>query len=202
MLAGADNTSWGHKSSLIPTTWNPADKAAGISLTNGNRTATWGSYDESLRGVHGVDIETEFAYLEFTPDNEYATGFFGIANASAALTGTNHYADGNSWMLYVLDGRKQYTTATAYGASGITPAQIGMMAIGGGKVWWGVDGTYFASGDPAAGTGAAFTGLTGIMYPYAFHGSATAAAYTINCGQEPFAFGPPSGFPPGWGAIE
>lgn len=204
MFAGVDQTSWGHRSSLIPTTWNSADKAAAIVLSNGDRTADWnGSNDISVRGAYGINIATETAYLEFTADNaDGLTSRFGMANASAPVSGSNHSTNANSWMLVMSNGDIENTSEAGYG-SGMVVGEVGMMAISDGKVWWGKSGVWFASGNPATGANPAFTGLTGSMFPYAFNGNGGSnnGEITINCGQVPFTYTPPAGFLPGWGEI-
>ena len=64
------------------------------------------------------------------------------------------------------------------------------------KIWWGKNGTWFASGDPVAGTNAGFTNVTGgTLFPSTGDGS-TAGTFnnTLNFGQRPFAYTPPTGF--------
>lgn len=203
MLVGPDNTSWGHKSTLIPTTWNPADKAAECTLSNGNLTASFSVGDKGVRGIQGIDIESATgAYLEFTMVSAALDGFFGIATAAAPLTGSNCYADAGSWLYALNGGGKVNTSSAAYGSSYVD-GYVGMMTIADGKVWWGLEGTWFDSGDPASGTNPAFSGLTGVVYPYANNvGGGTARAFNLNCGQSPFAYNPPSGIMPGWGVLE
>jgi hypothetical protein len=62
-----------------------------------------------------------------------------------------------------------------------------------GKFWVGKNGTWLVSGDPAAGTNALFTNLTGEIIPmigvYASGNTGSA-----NFGQRPFAYTAPSGF--------
>ena len=63
-----------------------------------------------------------------------------------------------------------------------------------GKIWWGVNGTWFNSGDPAAGTGAQYTGISG-TYHLAFSASDyEGMGGTMNFGQAAFAYTAPSGF--------
>jgi hypothetical protein len=66
-----------------------------------------------------------------------------------------------------------------------------------GKIWFAKNGTWQASGDPAAGTNAAFSSITsGDYFPY-ISNQTTAnndhAGY-VNFGQRPFSYTPPTGF--------
>ncbi|MEQ8318780.1 MAG: hypothetical protein RH946_00835 [Rhodospirillales bacterium] len=205
MFAGPDNTSWGHRSSFVPTTWNPADKAASITLSNGDLTAEFTAGDTSHRAILGIDVTTvAAAYMEFTPDTTegIASGRFGIALSTAPLTGSNHVDNAASWVFTMDSGYITNTSSAAYG-SALTLGEVGMMAISDGKVWWGKEGTWFDSGDPETGDNPAFSGLTGVVYPYNYHGGGPSnAIVTANFGQNPFEFTPPAGFLPGWGAVE
>ena len=70
------------------------------------------------------------------------------------------------------------------------------------KIWWGLNGTWFASGNPVTGTNAAFDGNMSTTVNYLPHISGY--AYTANSqtplnakanfGQRPFAYTPPTGF--------
>ena len=67
-----------------------------------------------------------------------------------------------------------------------------------GKIWFGKNGTWFASGDPVAGTNAAYTDIVSAGYKWFpaisnFYGNTTNTA-NANFGQRPFAYTPPTGF--------
>jgi hypothetical protein len=62
-----------------------------------------------------------------------------------------------------------------------------------GRVWWGKNNTF--SGDPAAGTGAAYTNLTGaIKAQVGMMGTGHNVVLTANFGETAFTYTPPSGF--------
>lgn len=65
-----------------------------------------------------------------------------------------------------------------------------------GKIWYGKNGTWFGSGDPAAGTNASQTITTGVTYAPMFgrHSSNLNTEAFANFGQRPFAYTPPTGF--------
>jgi hypothetical protein len=64
------------------------------------------------------------------------------------------------------------------------------------KVYFGKNGTWFASGDPVAGTNAAFTGFSGTFFIGGALYSGGFSSAIFNFGQRPFAYTPPTGFLP------
>jgi hypothetical protein len=82
----------------------------------------------------------------------------------------------------------------SYGTA-LTAGQVFMCAIDldNLKLFFGSQGTWFASSDPVAGTSPAYTLSAGLYCPISrpFGGS---AAISINFGQRPFAYTPPTGF--------
>ena len=79
------------------------------------------------------------------------------------------------------------TTFTSYAANDVV-----MVAYKNGKIWFGKNGTWMNSGDPAAGTGAvdSAVAITKEWKPYFGYNS----SWTANFGQRPFSYTPPSGF--------
>jgi hypothetical protein len=67
-----------------------------------------------------------------------------------------------------------------------------MVAYSNGKIWFGKNGTWMNSGNPAAGTGAVDTGVSTskTWLPYFGYNS----NWTANFGQRAFAYTPPTGF--------
>ena len=64
-----------------------------------------------------------------------------------------------------------------------------------GKVWFGKNNTWQASGNPSAGTNEAYSSLSGTFGPFAGKDAAgNQPTVVLNCGQRPFTYTPPSGF--------
>ncbi len=106
--------------------------------------------------------------------------------------------DTDSWGLLTnssTNWSKYYNAAqTSFGG---TPAVDDVMQIAvdadAGKVWFGVNNVWFGSGDPAAGTNEAFSGLSGdLTIGVSTHGATI--ALQMNYGQLGFAYTPPLGF--------
>ena len=68
--------------------------------------------------------------------------------------------------------------------------------IGNGKLFFAINNTWQNSGDPAAGTNAAFTSLSGAMFLLWGSDNATRAASLTVIAS--YSYSPPSGFTRGW----
>ena len=97
--------------------------------------------------------------------------------------------------------RSNNTTAVAgYISGGITGGDVVQVAYdaGAGKLWLGKNNTWGSNGgagNPAAGTNAGITGLSGEFIPVVEYASdAGLVSATLNSGQRPFAYTAPSGF--------
>ena len=68
--------------------------------------------------------------------------------------------------------------------------------VGGGKVWWGKNGTWLNSGVPASGTGAIYTNVSGAIFPAASNidKGVGSGVLDYNFGQQPFVYTPPTGY--------
>ena len=112
--------------------------------------------------------------------------------ASARIGSTATSYSYNSW-----NGQKQNNnTSAAYGNTYTTNDVISIaLDLDSGKIWWAKNGTWQASGDPSAGTNAAFSSITSGLYTAAC-GDDTGGGIVLNYnfGQRPFAYTPPTGF--------
>ena len=61
-----------------------------------------------------------------------------------------------------------------------------------GKLWFGLNGTWFNSGNPATGANANYSNLSGSIAPAV--GTYSSGAISVNFGQRPFTYTPPSGY--------
>jgi hypothetical protein len=176
--------------SLTYATWNPADKSAGMALSGGNLTSD-GSDAGTVRATLGKATGKWYWEITFGSPPERDVG---IAKATHAL-GTYCGGTSDSWGYYLGDG-KVYTGAdsgTAYGGTAGAGAVISVaLDMTNGKVFFAINGTWQSSGNPAAGTNPAFSGLSGTIYPCIGGGDNGIA--TANFGASAFAFTPPAGF--------
>lgn len=142
-------------SDLTPAKWNSADKGSNVSLYYGDLSARMSGVTEGIRATLGVSSGKY--YWEFSQASSSNACIVGIANSSYSLTtflGTNS----NSYGVQLNN--------TGY-ASNFSQYDRGMVALNmdDGEWFMGRNGTWFNSGDPAAGTNPRNTGLSGTWFP-------------------------------------
>lgn len=183
---------------LSGSAFNPSDKNSNIALSNGNHTA------ESVGGgwklVRGTDAKSSGRwYAEIRVDDGVNEGnsigagdvFIGLDNGAGGLSSYPGTTSGN--VGYYCRGG--YYTGWSVVGDGPFWGSGRVLGIAydadSGKVWFSRDGVF--AGDPAAGTGAAVTGLnTGQMIALGMntHG----AIMTVRTAAKDFIHAPPSGF--------
>lgn len=182
-------------------TWNPLDKHGGLSLSNANRTLTRVTSDGNAvaRATVAKDGATGEGYFEYVVDDPTVSPFatIGLAPASLSLSSFPG-ATSDSFSYYQQTGEKyNNNTPTSYGTAWDDAGDIVMVFLRNGKLYFGLNGTW--SGDPVAETGAAFSGLTGALYP-ATSLYRVSADTTFLCDPADHTYGPPSPLSnPGWG---
>jgi hypothetical protein len=177
-------------------TFNPLNNpATSATLGNGNLEVT--ANTSAFQAVTGTGFASSGKwYAEFTQEVTADDQVVGIAaNTFVPSSAGNRYVGrtADSYAMYS-DGRKiNNNTFTSYGNSWATGDVIGVaFDLDNGKVWFSKNGTWQASGDPAAGTNAAFTGISG-SYTFACSPYGT-GKFIFNAGARPFAYTAPSGF--------
>ncbi|MGB1561539.1 MAG: SPRY domain-containing protein [Sinimarinibacterium flocculans] len=200
-------TTRGHHGLLLPSAggggysgWNPADKDANTVLSESNFRATAASnFAQLVRSVAG---KTDGKwYVEFVLGIS-TTGVgviaVGAANESASLAqfvGQNQ----NGWGHWGQTPRRWHNSvATAYGTAFANNDVIGMaLDLPNNSVWWSRNGEWQGGGNPAAGTGAAFTSLSGTIYLAA---SCWASSNNVLVRTDPAtqASSAPASFTAGW----
>ncbi|WP_431861337.1 SPRY domain-containing protein [Azospirillum sp.] len=152
--------------------WNPADCAAGITLSGGNLVASDGA--SSARSVRGQPaLPSRKLYWEIALSSPGAWNI-GVATASMPLT-IAPGQDVNSWGLasngYAYYNNSGVPVVAVPGANDVIRVAVD---VPNGKIWYGLNGTW--AGDPSAGTSPANTGLSGTLY--ACLGYQTSGGYT------------------------
>lgn len=183
----------------IYTTWNPSDKGSEITLSGGNLVATKSGSTSAfmnggIRSTLGVSSGKHYFEYVYTEDNGSNWPLVGVGNSSGSLS--DHVgSDGNSWGIYAPDGDKYHDdTGSDYGSSFAQGDVIGIaLDMGAGKVWFSKNGTWMNSGNPAAGTGEAFSGLSGTIYAMIVIFQ-PGSAWTAKFGASALSYSAPSGF--------
>jgi hypothetical protein len=123
----------------------------------------------------------------------------GVVNGSwnnADLIGSN----ANGWGIIV---QSNANNGQAYHSNSVTSSyatyangDTAMVAfdVDTGKIWFGRNGTWFNSGNPASGTGNIYSNLAGTIFPAISNRASTGGVIHANFGQRPFAYTAPSGF--------
>ena len=171
-----------------------------LDLSGTAATFQWGNLQVTRSGASFAQAYSSIAMTSGTWYFEMTAGA-DVANLDAGLiTGTtnpaaNRYLGQDAYTYaYAPSGQKvNNATFSAYGNSWTSGDVIGVILdADAGKLWFSKNGTVQASGDPVAGTNAAFTGLTG---PYRFAVDVeNGGICDVNFGQRAFAYTPPSGF--------
>jgi hypothetical protein len=179
-------------------TLNPLDEpstyAAAGSSANGNLDFSV-SNDAAMGATFAVSSGKW--YWEMTVVSGHSAGANTIWTAITSINPSSSnklaWQSGSGSRSYATTGLKfNENTSSSYGNTYTNGDVIGCaLDLDNGKVYWSKNGTFQASGDPVAGTNAAFTGLTGTWLPEATQNAGVTA---WNFGQRPFAYTPPSGF--------
>ena len=173
---------------------NTLEKTGG-SVVDGSLNFTNGSATNHMVG--STFVPTGLCYAEFQPtgwgngnNNIGLRTNLGASNSLISASGGVAYELRNGAVIF--NGTTQATYTAATGTS-----NVAMLAYdpSSGKLWFGLDGTWFNSGNPAAGTGQVYTITTPTDAWRIFVQSWDATnAMSANFGQRPFAYTPPTGF--------
>jgi hypothetical protein len=178
--------------------WNPLlpinSSSEATNVLDGNLQLKGYNAAYNTWAVGTIEVSSGKWYYEFTNNNAADWQRIGIISTSGKLNPNDASA---YYMYYSLNGNKISTggTSSAYGAAWTTGDIIGCaLDLTNGKIFFSKNGVWQASGDPVAGTNAAYTGLTGAFAPASLIGSAVANSAFANFGQRPFSYTPPTGF--------
>jgi len=146
-------------------TWNPADKGTDISLSNGDKTATKTATGWVNCSVRATDSQgAGKCYFEIQVDVAANEQVIGIAT-SAAPVSSYLGSDANGWGWnsagYLFHSGNQGAYGGAWLTGNIGVAYDGVLK----KLWFRKEGVWI--GDPVAGTGEAFSGISGNVFPMA-----------------------------------
>jgi hypothetical protein len=181
------------------TTLDPTAKDPSVTLSGGNLIATFTiGFWASVKGVAGKAAGKFYFEANVAVTAAAGTRAVGVGTSSAGVGGYPGQ-DANAWG-HLSDGYKTHSGFTAYGTAWDSLHDVVMVAvdIAAGKVWFGVNGTWMASGDPATGANPTFASVAGTLYPMVGGNAAGGSPQlTMNFGSSAFAYAPPAGFA-GW----
>ena len=151
--------------------WNPADKQASVTLTDGNKVATNPAGNSAARYARSVTAKNSGKWrVEMLPlVTAVGNGTHGFGFATSASIGSYLGATPTGWaMWWNYTGNGRFYTNNGFitfaGAIAVNNVISLIIDIDAGKAWWAINGTVM-SGNPVAGTGAmaTFTPSTSIL---------------------------------------
>lgn len=181
---------------MAATTFDSATKASGDSLSLGDLKLTGGT--SGTVGFVKSTTSKSAGKLYWEVTNAVA-GSRGIGICTSATVNSGNFCAGQfagGYDYYASSGNKYNNgSLTAYGNSYTDVDVVGVaLDLDNGKLFFSKNGTWQNSGDPAAGTGAAFTGLSGTFFAEVGHDAYSAVEMTANFGASAFTYTLPSGF--------
>lgn len=179
-------------------TWNPSDKAAGVTLSNGNLDMAWASGTTwgGVRAQHAVSSGKAYFESQCLNANNNCLAN-GVMSASGTLA--NYVGDDvNGYGLnFNFSGglrpihNNTFTTLTAGGVCSTGDRMMCAVDFGAGMIWFGTKGVW--SGSPSAGTGACFAFTPGTAL-YAAGSAASGGSSRIITNPLLFTYAAPTGF--------
>jgi len=167
----------------MDTTWNPAYKSTDVTLSNGDKTASYmnEAYD-SVLGTSGKS--TGKHYLEMVINSTALV--VGVGNASTRL-------NGRSWNTANIRGaysNRKVPTDVVYGAALAADDVVGIAVdLVNNTIGFYKNNTYL-------GVAYSDLGSMGTIYPYASCASYSTYTVTLRTLQSEFSYTPPAGFTP------
>lgn len=176
--------------SLTPTTWNPADKGSGATLSNGNLTVNGNENSGWARSVFGASSGKWYWEITTTGSPRAPVPGIGTSAATADVPGT----DANGYGFYWINALKiRNNVYTAYGSALGTGDVLGIaLDLDGGSL------TFYKNG---VSMGVAFTGIPAGTYYAMTAGdtNGTTSNTVANFGATAFAYTVPTGYQAGFG---
>lgn len=185
--------------------WNPSDSSGTFSFSNGNKTfSVSGSGAKSIRS--NVARSSGKWYYEAVigggSNLDATTPGIGIANGSVVLSSISSSLIVSG--IYGVHGNGNKVAggagSSAYGSSLAFSTVMIALDLDNGRFFAGKAGSWFGSGDPAAGIDAAFTGISGTFYALASVASAFSMSIDGHFSGSELTYSPPAGFLP-WAGV-
>jgi hypothetical protein len=178
-------------------TANPLKTNSGVGFANGNldlnaTAAGW----FSCYSTFGITTGKWYWEAEMTTNTSAALNAIALGICPDDTNILASYVGSTSDSYGVVSNGNKWNSASqvSYGSS-FSAGDIVMVAFDddNGKIWFGKNGTWFASGNPAAGTNAAYTSISATRTWIPVF-SFDRGRFYCNFGQRPFAYTAPSGF--------
>jgi hypothetical protein len=196
---------------ITPTTWNPDDKNAEITLSGGNLVAiNTNTLNRSVRSIFSASTGKYYWEITLSYDIEGSSGTadvqIGVATASASLSSPVSSNYGWEYGLatgHYYNGYKEHNESHSLWGDEIVNTDIIGIALDAdnGKLFFSRNGVWQEGCDPVLGTGAPFEDITGPTFAIiSLRQSWVNNISTVNFGATDFAYTVPTGFTAGFGA--
>ena len=178
-------------------TLNPLDDDGTTTISNGN--LSWrGAGDAMIASTIHVNNGKWYAEIIIDAVDGTRDPGIGIVQSSAVRSTANPLTQSIGYWCVGPDGDKAHSSLTSYGSAFIA-GDIMMLAVDldDGKIWWGKNGTWFNSGDPAAGTGEGFSSIdTSIFWAFAQCASEVSSTGEASWvfADDDLTYSPPTGY--------
>jgi hypothetical protein len=183
---------------------NPLDKLSAVTApSNGNLRYTTANTFGLMRGTIGATSGKWYYETTITAVPSGGSMYIGVKDSLNTSMDSSNGLGSNSGTTnefgYAQSGYQQNNgTATNIGTT-LGAGDVLMVAydLNGGYIWWGKNGTWISSGNPATGANPMFSTLTssnGYSPSTGYNSSYTDGVADFNFGQRPFSYTPPSGF--------
>ncbi len=180
--------------------WNPLDTSSNGTLSRANLQSTSVGF---ISGKGSIAVSNGKWYWEVTCTGGNYSGVgshIGLDSVTSPCTSASSTRLGNTATSYSYNSwngaKLNNSTSTAYGSTYTNGDVISVaLDLNSGKIWWAKNGTWQASGDPAAGTNAAYSSIAAGLYTIAIGDDGGGGiVLDLNCGQQPFTYTPPTGY--------
>ncbi len=176
-------------------TWNPADRSStDMALSNGNLTALHNA-NFQWDAARATAAGTGKFYFEWVLDVDFFGNIgVGVANLSCSLTADLVGQASSDGATYSASGYRAYSGNKGTFVA-MTNGDVCMVACDGPNalIWFGVNGTWIDTGDPATGTNGLSIPGVGTYYPVVSSFRST-PQITARFTAGSFSYGVPSGF--------
>ena len=183
-------------------TLNPLNRAANGTMSDGNLQVSDTSSAAADTSTGTISMKSGKYYFEFTRTSANNASYYGIIREDKYISGQAVGMNSGDYGYNLETGGTLYSngSSTSSWITAISANDVGMVAYDAdtGKVWFGRNGTWGGSGNPASGTNAAATVNSFSTFGYLpwlrVIGDAGTETSVVNFGQRPFAYTAPSGF--------
>ena len=182
-------------------TWSPTDKQTNVILSSGDLVATCNNAasGSNVRGTQSRGSTGKYYFEIYMTEVNGNNPTCGIVKTSVSINGAWGFGAANMWIEQATPGYAFGDTAYK-GTGGVAWGDGDTMCFAvdfaAGKIWYGKNGTWILSGNPAAGTNATWATVNGTCAPCAKLGTVTspATAARLRTIASQFGYSVPSGF--------